>query len=246
MNQIRQMFARYEVPDADIRDIRSLDTRFGQNVVAIYENAFPEEERDPVDEIAASLHGSDDTEVVHLRALVEQNEVMGFTYFSTYPDYYLGFLKFIAVRADLRGRGYGPVLLQDAIRQVRADGICTMGWPYLGLVFEVERPEAAENAHERQLRERRIHFYQRNGATMIKGIDFIAPPITPQQPSIPFHLMVLKAVPKYGMRWWLRQSAVKAILVKGYGEEMDSWFVTHALDVRRRARKSKFIFFGEM
>jgi hypothetical protein len=73
---------------------------------------------------------------------------------------------------------------------------------------------------------------------MIEGVDYIAPPVAADQPSLPFHLMVLRAVPKCGMQRWLRHKAVKALLIEGYGEVPDSWFVRHALDVRRRAKPS--------
>jgi GNAT superfamily N-acetyltransferase len=222
----------------DIRAITDLDTREGREALALYEQAFPEAERDPVAHIAASLKQADpEGAVSHFHVLLEQETVVGFTYFSTYKAYYLGYLKFIAVRADLRGKRYGPILLRDALRQVRADGRRATGWPYLGLVLEVERPEAAETTEDRALRERRIGFYQRNGAVMLEGLDYIAPPVAPQQPSLPFHLMVLRAVPKYGMQRWLGPRAVRALLIAGYGEAPESWFVRHALAVRTRAKR---------
>lgn len=227
------------MPSAEICDITELDAPIGQAVLDIYARSFPEAERDPIENITASLRNSNpDTEVIHLRAFVEQDVVVGFTYFSSYKEYYLGFLKFIAVREDIRGKGDGPILLTDAIQQLRADGVRAIGWPYLGLVFEVERPEITENEQDRQLRDRRIQFYKRNGAVMIEGIDYIAPPVNADQPSLPFHLMVLRAVPKYGMQRWLRQKAVKALLVEGYGEGPESWFVSHALEVRQRPRRA--------
>jgi GNAT superfamily N-acetyltransferase len=239
MDQLSRFFRLQRAPAADIRAIDDLDTPLGQEALAIYEQAFPETERDPVENIAASLKNSDpETAVSHFRALIDQDAVVGFTYFSSYKEYYLGYLKFIAVRAELRGKRYGPLLVKDAIRQLRADGRRATGWPYLGLVLEVERPEATENEQEREIRERRIRFYQRNGAVMIENLDYVAPPVAPGQPSLPFHLMVLRAVPKYGMQRWLRPTAVTALLVEGYGEDPDSWFVRHALDVRERARRS--------
>lgn len=239
MNYLRQLFKPKSASTAKFREITDLDTDIGQQVVTIYEQSFPEAERDPVENIAASIHPSTgNAEITHLRALMEQEAVVGFSYFSSYQEYYLGFLKFIAVRADIRGKGYGPILLQDAIQQLRADGVRTTGWPYLGLVFEVERPETAENEADRLLRERRMEFYRRNGAKLIEEVDYIAPPVTADQPSLPFHLMVLRAVPKYGMQRWLRQKAVKALLIEGYGENPDSWFVRHALEVRQRAKHS--------
>ncbi|GIL11737.1 MAG: hypothetical protein BroJett038_04570 [Chloroflexota bacterium] len=238
MNPLFRFLKPRRLVNADIRDVSDLDTPLGREVLAIYEQAFPEVERDPVENIAASLKNPDpDTDMTRLRALAEENRVVGFTYFSTYKDYYLGFLKFIAVRQDIRGKGYGPLLLQDAIQQVRADGRRATGWPYLGLVLEVERPETAESDQDRQLRERRIQFYRRNGAVMIEGTDYIAPPVALGQPPLPFHLMVLRAVPKYGMQRWLRKNAVKALLMEGYGEDPDSWFVRHALEVRHLARR---------
>jgi GNAT superfamily N-acetyltransferase len=239
MNHFLRLLKLKAASTADIREVTDLRSDIGQQVLAIYEQSFPEAERDPVENIAANLSRyTDDTEVTHLRALIEQDTVVGFTYFSSYREYYLGFLKFIAVRADIRGKGYGPILLRDAIQQLRADGVRATGWPYLGLVFEVERPEMAENEPDRLLRERRIEFYRRNGAMMIEQVDYIAPPVTVDQPSLPFHLMVMRAVPKYGMQRWLRQAAVKALLIEGYGENPDSWFVRHALEVRQRAKAS--------
>jgi GNAT superfamily N-acetyltransferase len=231
------LFNNQHTLTADIRSVTDLDTPVGQQVIRIYEQSFPDAERDPLEDIAASLRNADpDVEVTHLRALVEQDEVVGFTLFASYKDYYLGYLKFIAVRADIRGKGYGPLLLQDAIQQLRADGRRATGWPYLGLVLEVERPETAESEEDRQLRERRIQFYRRNGALMFDDVDYVAPPVAPGQPSLPFHLMFLRAVHKYGMQYWLRQKAVQALLVEGYGANPDSWFVRHALEVRQRAR----------
>ena len=142
------------------------------------------------------------------------------------------------MREDVRNKGYGPIPLQDALQQIRADGNQVTGWPYLGLVLEVERPETAENDEDRQLRERRIRFYLRNGAAVFDQTDYIAPPVAPGQPSLPFHLMILRAVHKYGMQHWLRQKAVKALLIEGYEEDADSWFVRHALEIRQWAKQS--------
>ncbi len=239
MNPIMKLFTTQHALNTDIRTLTELDTPLGQQVLDIYEQSFPEAERDPVEDVAESLRNlTPNAEITHLRVLVEEEVVVGFTYFATYRDYYLGYLKFIAVREDIRGKGYGPILLQDAIQQIRADGKQATGWPYLGLVLEVERPEMAENDIDRHLRERRIQFYQRNGAVMFEAMDYIAPPVAPGQPSLPFHLMFLRAVHKYGIQHWLRQQAVRALLVEGYGENPDSWFVRHALEVRQRARQT--------
>ncbi len=197
MNPVFKLFKNQRNLPADIRLITDLDTPLGRQVINIYEQSFPEAERDPLEDIAASLRNADpNSEATRLRALIEQDVVVGFTYFASYKDYYLGYLKFIAVREDIRGKGYGPVLLQDAIRQLRADGRRATGWPYLGLVLEVERPETAENDEDRRLRERRIQFYRRNGAVMFEDVDYTARRARPAEFAIPFD------VPASGSQIW--------------------------------------------
>jgi GNAT superfamily N-acetyltransferase len=239
MNKLLKLFTTQTSITADIRDITDLDTPLGQQVIQIYEQSFPEVERDPIDVIAQNLRNPNpDEEVNHIRAFIDDGGVVvGFSYFSSYRAYSLGYLQFIAVREGIRGKGYGPILLRDAVRQIEIDGIKATGWPYLGLVLEVERPDMAANDDERQLRERRINFYQRNGATMVEQVDFIAPPLAPGEACLSFHLMLLRCVNKAGMNRWLRQKAIKALLIEGYGENADSWFVNHALEVRQQAKR---------
>lgn len=73
MNRFLKLFKPQRGLAADVRNITHFDTPLGQEVLTIYERSFPEAERDPVENIAASLNNSDlSTEVTHLRALVEQ------------------------------------------------------------------------------------------------------------------------------------------------------------------------------
>ena len=53
MNPILDLFKSQHAPTADIRSITDLDTVLGQQVINIYEQSFPEAERDPLEDIAA-------------------------------------------------------------------------------------------------------------------------------------------------------------------------------------------------
>src|SRR5262245_20958160 len=124
MNYFSQFFKRNRSQKADAREVRDLHSALRQQVLAIYKESFPEAERDPIENIATSIAPSRDlADITHLRVLMEQEMVVGFAYFSSYREYWLGFLKFITVREDIRGKRYGPILLQDAIQQLRTDGI---------------------------------------------------------------------------------------------------------------------------
>lgn len=65
-------------------------------------------------------------------------------------------LDYLAVHSTVRGLGYGSRMIQK-LQQHYADSI------YPELIIEVESLETAQNEEERFIRERRIHFYEKNG-----------------------------------------------------------------------------------
>ena len=64
-------------------------------------------------------------------------------------------IDYLAIRKDVRGRGIGSAFLRDAAKVLPGPvGMC---------LVEAEDPEAAADAAERTVRERRIAFYERGG-----------------------------------------------------------------------------------
>lgn len=78
-------------------------------------------------------------------------------------------LDYFAVIPDTRGNGYGSAALQQ-LREICAD--------WKGIVIEVEDNELAEDEAVRDIRNRRIAFYTRNGCHMtstrsyVFGVDY--------------------------------------------------------------------------
>ena len=78
-------------------------------------------------------------------------------------------LDYFAVIPDTRGNGYGSAALQQ-LREICAD--------WKGIVIEVENNELAEDEAVRDIRNRRIAFYTRNGCHMtttrsyVFGVDY--------------------------------------------------------------------------
>ncbi len=64
-------------------------------------------------------------------------------------------LDYYAVAAGLRGQGIGSAFLQDLIPLIPVKG---------GLLIEAESPASARKEEERHIRERRVAFYEKNGA----------------------------------------------------------------------------------
>jgi len=74
-------------------------------------------------------------------------------------DYLL--VAFLAVYKEYRGKGIGTELLKeikDAYPEKK------------GILFEVEDPEFSSNEANKKAKERRIHFYEKSGCQIVKGI----------------------------------------------------------------------------
>jgi ribosomal protein S18 acetylase RimI-like enzyme len=81
------------------------------------------------------------------------------------------FLEYLAVAPAARNAGIGARIL-GYLRELT--GTARPGTE--GVIFEVDRPEDATDSAERDLRERRIGFYQRNGAAVLEaGRNYRAP-----------------------------------------------------------------------
>lgn len=77
-------------------------------------------------------------------------------------------LDYFAVVPALRGKGEGSVFLKQLVQGCTAEGI----------IIESERPAAAQDAAEQEVRRRRIAFYLRGGAQLtdvavrLFGVDY--------------------------------------------------------------------------
>ena len=105
-------------------------------------------------------------EVKPLRAIYRMMEEGGYDPFGLYVD---GAMKgyalftrqesallidYYAIISEFRGQGYGSIFLKAMKEHYKE---------LPGILFEVERPEKAETEDDHQVREKRIHFYLKNG-----------------------------------------------------------------------------------
>lgn len=117
-----------------------------------------------------------------LAALDELKELVGMGYYEVIPDPKAGLLWYLAISPNRRGSGLGAQFYQEIARRVQAAG-CQV------LIFEVEKPELMPTDEERKIASRRIQFYQRQGARLLNGIEYVQM-VGPHQPPTPMHLMV--------------------------------------------------------
>ena len=84
--------------------------------------------------------------------LFDGSEIAGYAFFVRRERDYL--LDYLAIAQERRNEGLGSVFLGQLAE-------CMQGAECF--ICEVENPEAAEREEDRQLRERRLQFYLRNG-----------------------------------------------------------------------------------
>lgn len=134
----------------------------------IYEASFLPEERDDTAAVLAGVLGGERDCFL----AIAREQVLGLAVVSPLAGYPAAFLEYLAVAPEARNSGIGGSILAR-LREALA-GAAQPGTD--GIIFEVDRPEDADDSGERELRQRRIAFYRRHGAVMVDGaLDYQAP-----------------------------------------------------------------------
>jgi hypothetical protein len=218
-----------------IVELTDPDSDLVEQSLALYETAFPVEERSPLEYLyedmrwrAQGNHQPD--HVRHFLAAVGSGRLNGICMYSYYRDYRLAFLGYLATPSELRGNGLGGWFLKRTVSLLSADAELLGGLPPLGMCWEVERPLDTIDPLERDLRERRIQFYQRNGAILLKDIRLTAPPLGEGLPPVDYYLMFLPVNPERAIvDQELKRAAIQAAILGAYGCDQESKYYQQAL-----------------
>lgn len=145
----------------------SLENSFKKKVVALYESAFPPDERRRSEEF---LRLVEEEPLFQLDIFVnERDEFVGFFTKWVWDDFRYG--EHFAVSPEFRGGGYGREILEEEFRDDNRP-----------LLLEVELPE-------NEMARRRIGFYQRNGFRLWEEIPYVQPSYSPGLASLEMKLM---------------------------------------------------------
>jgi ribosomal protein S18 acetylase RimI-like enzyme len=148
----------------------------------LYETAFPPNERILVSEILRSFGNpkNDKYRDTHMDAILDGNGLfIGMAMYQLPSDNPAAVLWYIAVKADQRSQGWGSKIYDGILSQINPE-------IYKALVYEVEIPGEVGSSPDA---ERRIRFYQKNGAKLLTGIHYIQS-VGWHQPTTPMHIMV--------------------------------------------------------
>lgn len=147
----------------------------------------------------------------HLIGLKYGNQMIGMADFSYFWEENLGFIGYIVIKPEFQGQGLGSILFQKILSMV-SDDAKKINKKVKGIVLELEKEENV----------RGIKFFQKQGAFIIKGIDYWQPPFY-NLPALPLYLMALPLDRKYWNPLTRKKiiEIIKVIYEKNYILESD-------------------------
>jgi len=158
----------------------------------LYETAFPPNERVLVSFLLKVLKDKalSRAQQYQLRAALEPHTTLvGMAMYELFPSCHAALLWCLAITPNERSRGQGGKLYEEILRQAKPTNTA--------MLLEVEIPEEAQSNQERQLAQRRIEFYRRQGARVLRGVHYMQY-VGQHQPPLPMHVMVHPFQPMNG------------------------------------------------
>ena len=144
-----------------------------QDVLKIYENSFPADERRSVENIEKQIDSNND---YNFFVVLENDFAVGMAVVWVIERRFI-YIEHLAIREERRSCGLGS----------RAMNLLMDKSPY-PIIIEVEKK--VEGMDDEQVRncERRLKFYQKHGFRLSDG-EYVQPPYSKQQQSVPMSLM---------------------------------------------------------
>lgn len=180
MDETKDLLTYYEITSLQ-------DTRYDA-WLDIYQSSFPLPEQMLVSALNRIVRALDAdptrrAKAAFVLAVSTEGEPVGIAQYTINTPCEAGMLWYLAVRSDIRSKGYGALIYQEVVCRMRAYS------PALkALLYEVEDPQHCEQEQERHLAERRIAFYRRHGGKLVGGIHYEQS--VGWQPPMCMHLMI--------------------------------------------------------
>jgi ribosomal protein S18 acetylase RimI-like enzyme len=189
---------------------REAEARFAE----IYEASFPPSERDETAGLIASIEAGE-----RLCFLARRDGVVvGLAVVFRLNGPSVAFLEYLAVAPNERSAGIGSSMLAHLQTHLK-----TGGEDVVGVLFEVDPPAEADGA-ERALRERRVGFYLRHGASVVECAPrYRAPNLIREDETVNFTLIWLPVADEAPteLAGSFLQRCVEAVLTQSYALSRD-------------------------
>ena len=198
-----------------VAQVTRLEGRRLADFVRVYEDSFPDEEREEAEPLLASVSAGERDCLI----AGDEDSLVGFAISFPLAGAAALFLEYLAVDRERRSEGIGGLLmgrLRERLDQTKR----------AGLIFEVEDPDQPEATDRAQLR-RRVDFYRRHGCSIVDAAPRYRAPRLDNGELMPYRLMWRPAVDgPAALEGEVLRRIVRAILVESYGLESQDPRVT--------------------
>ena len=175
-------------------------TQFTQ-AIDIYTQSIPAAERQPVDTIKERITSGQEN--MYVGEKDGKTSIMALLY--PLQDTQFVLLDYMAVREENRKHGVGSEFFKN-ITEIT-------GLKNKLFIIEVEDPKIG-TSQEQETRQRRVYFYRKNGAKILKHVHYVLPPLQGNTPTN----MILLVISKNDRMVWLAGEAIKEAIVQIYRE----------------------------
>ncbi len=165
--------------DLHITEITDPDNNLLLPWLDLYEVAFPPNERMLVSFYLRLLREQWPNH--HLLAIQREGTFVGLAHYVVMAERDLAWLWMFAVTPESRNHGVGAAIYRNIVERLPVGTVA--------MLLEVERPDLAHTEADRQLAERRITFYRRQGAQLLEGVHYVQS-VGPHQSPLPMHVMI--------------------------------------------------------
>lgn len=145
-----------------------LDSPDFGDFTALYEQAFPADERREMADLASITEQCSD---FHIVGAFGNNTFLGFFTYWRWDDHRVAYGEHFAIKPEVRCGGIGRRVLEHVLAMAE-----------LPMVIEVE-------TEADQLTRRRVAFYEREGFKAWRNVAYVQPPYSPSRNSLPMMLM---------------------------------------------------------
>lgn len=213
-----------------VREIFSLADPAFESAYALYLQSFAPDELEPWDSIQARIESAgrlrEDGRISHFLISEDQGRVDGIRIHDFFPEVGLGWLVYLAIRPEARGRQLGAHLLRCGVESCRLDAVYHQA-PFRGAVLEMERLRDAANPEEYEERRGRLGFFTKQGALFLTD-GYTQPALGPGMSPVPLNLFLLQGQKPLAAEE--RDSILYDFHVRMWGMEPDSPSVKQALE----------------
>jgi GNAT superfamily N-acetyltransferase len=183
----------------------------------IYADSFPVRQREPFDTLIESIRTGEILAWVQL----DHGSPIGIAVVLRFSSVPWDFLEYFAIDGTVRSKGHGSALWTALLDQPEIRR----------LIFEVEDPDDTDDPDERRIRQRRIAFYQRQGAKLVEDVEYVVPDV--QGTNREQLLLMWYDGDRAELDTQTLAGLVEALYHEGYGLPPDHKLITAALQSLR-------------